>query len=55
MQKMIFLFLMITGTAVACHNNPSASAMASVDSAAKAAPDTLKPSGDTTTRKPEMR
>ncbi|HTI07917.1 MAG TPA: hypothetical protein VL832_05150 [Puia sp.] len=54
MQKLFIFLLVITGGAIACNNSgePSASSGTStVDSAARAAADTLRPSTDTTARK----
>ncbi|MES1159313.1 MAG: hypothetical protein ABUM51_01010 [Bacteroidota bacterium] len=54
MQKLFIFLLAITGGAIACNNSGepvASSATTTVDSAAKAAADTLRPSADTTSKK----
>jgi len=51
MRKIFVLLFVMTGIAAACNNSPEApAAAATVDSATKAASDTLRPSADTTAR-----
>lgn len=53
MQKLFVLLLVVIGTTVACNNNSETPAAASVDSATRAASDTIRPSADTTAKKVE--
>ncbi|HEX9510437.1 MAG TPA: hypothetical protein VF939_08135 [Puia sp.] len=50
MRKIFVLLFVVAGIAVACNNPSETPAVASVDSAARAASDTLIPSADTTAK-----
>jgi len=52
MQKWLILLLSVMVATIACNNsNSEAPAASPVDSATKAAPDTIRPSADTTAKK----
>ena len=52
MRKIFFLLLVVAGFVLACNNSPETpGSTATIDSATKAASDTLKPSADTTSKR----